>query len=284
MGGTNTTAASLTVVPPPTIISLTPCQTTLEGTNAVFMVTASSVTPAYYQWQFNGTNIAKATNSILTITGLQFTNAGSYSIIVSNLAGTVSSNTCLNVVTFIASQGSPAFYQSPGSLVVSCQVGYALDRIMYFLVWEPTLPPGWTITNASGNGNPQISGSEIIFDGPFPNPLNFTYTANIPAGQSGMQQIFGDGLYFLSGMTNTATAPAVPNPLLANYGTLLSLLVQNGQPQLTLQGDLGRIYRIQSSTNLRTWTDFLTMVPSSGMTHTNLPITNSLMFYRAVAP
>jgi len=286
MGATNTITALLTVVPPPTITSLTPCQTILEGTNAVFTVTASSLTPVNYQWQFNGTNIARATNSTLTLSVVQSTNDGSYSVAVGNLAGTVTSNTCLSVVTFTASQSSPAYYQSPGTFVVSCQVAYAFDREMYFLVWEPTLPPGWTIANANGNGNPLLSGSEIIFDGPFPSPLNFTYTVNIPAGQSGTQQIFGGGLYFLSGMTDTATAPAVPNPLLANYGTLLSLLLQNGQPQLTLQGNIGSSYRIQSSTNLQTWTDVLTMVPMSGMTHTNLPFpfTNNMMFYRAVSP
>ena len=284
MGGTNSQPATLVVVIPPAISFLTPCQTILEGTNAVLMVNASSIAPISYQWQFNGTNIAHATNSSLTISEVEFTNTGNYSIIVSNLAGAVSATTCLNVVAFTASQSSPAYYQSPGTLVVSCQVGFGLDRTMYFLVWQPTLPSGWTVMSATGNGNPQISGDELIFDGPFPNPLNFTYMVNIPAGQSGTQQIFGEGLYFLSGITNTEIAPAIPDPLLVNYGTMLSLMLQNGQPQLTIQGDIGRSYRIQSSTDLQTWTNVFTIVPTPGITKTNLPTSTNTMFYRAVAP
>jgi hypothetical protein len=43
--------------------------------------------------------------------------------------------------------------------------------------------------------------------------LTFTYTVSIPANQSGPAEISGDVLYFLSGMTNTAFAPAAPEPM-----------------------------------------------------------------------
>jgi RHS repeat-associated protein len=284
MGATNTTTALLTVVPPPTISSLTPCQTILEGTNAVFTVVVNSLTPANYQWQFNVTNIAKATNSTLTLSAVQSTNDGNYSVTVSNMAGTVSTNTCLSVVTFIATQGSSAFYQSPGVLVVNCQVSFAYDREMYFLLWQPSLPAAWSLTSASGSGNPQISDGQVVFDGPFPNPLNFSYTANIPGGQTGTQQLYGDGVYYLSDMTNTAFAAATPDSLLVNYGTLLSLLMQNGKVELTLQGNIGSSYRIQSSTNLQNWINVLTLTPLTDGLQTNLPATNKAMFYRAVSP
>jgi hypothetical protein len=38
------------------------------GSNATFNVTATGATNLYYQWQFNGANIAKATNSLYTVT------------------------------------------------------------------------------------------------------------------------------------------------------------------------------------------------------------------------
>jgi hypothetical protein len=49
-----------------------------------------------FQWQFDGTNIAGATNSTLTPTNLQMTEAGTYTVTVSNLVGmTASSNAVL---------------------------------------------------------------------------------------------------------------------------------------------------------------------------------------------
>lgn len=57
--------------------------------------TASGVS---FQWQFDGTNIADATNATLTLTDVQTNEAGSYSVIATNLAGSVtSSNAVLTV-------------------------------------------------------------------------------------------------------------------------------------------------------------------------------------------
>ena len=51
-----------------------------------------------YQWEFNGTNITGATNSSLTLTSVQFTNSGTYTVIVSTgVASTTSSNAALAV-------------------------------------------------------------------------------------------------------------------------------------------------------------------------------------------
>ncbi|MGA2751145.1 MAG: C10 family peptidase [Verrucomicrobiota bacterium] len=124
------------------------------------------------------------------------------------------------VLPLLASQSGPVYYQSPGTLAVSCQVEYPSDQSMYFLVWQPALPLGWSVTAAAGDGNPQVSDSQIIFDGPFPNPMNFTYTVTIPPAQNGPQDIVGEALYFLSGMTNTAIAPAAPDPLVVGCANL----------------------------------------------------------------
>jgi hypothetical protein len=51
-----------------------------------------------YQWQIDNANIPGATNATLTLADLQFTNAGSYSVIVSNSSGSItSSNAVLTV-------------------------------------------------------------------------------------------------------------------------------------------------------------------------------------------
>ncbi len=45
----------------------------------------------HYEWQFNGTNIAGATNSTLALSSVQATNEGSYRVVVSTGAGSVTS-------------------------------------------------------------------------------------------------------------------------------------------------------------------------------------------------
>ena len=59
------------------------------GSNATFNVAATGATNLYYQWQFNGVNIAKATNTLYTVTNTTPANAGSYGVIVSNIVGVV---------------------------------------------------------------------------------------------------------------------------------------------------------------------------------------------------
>ena len=68
------------------------------GLSATFSVSATGSTPLSYQWRFNMTNIAGATTNTLTITNAQATNAGLYSVVITNIAGTnVSSNAVLTV-------------------------------------------------------------------------------------------------------------------------------------------------------------------------------------------
>ena len=55
--------------------------------NATFTVTAVGTAPLSYQWRFNGTNLTGATNSTLTVTNAQAGNAGAYTVLVGNVAG-----------------------------------------------------------------------------------------------------------------------------------------------------------------------------------------------------
>jgi len=60
-----------------------------------------------YQWQFDGTNIAGATNSVLTLSNVQFDEVGIYDVIVTNsLASVTSSNAILEVFN----PGAPNIY------------------------------------------------------------------------------------------------------------------------------------------------------------------------------
>ncbi len=70
--------------------------------NTSFQVTADGSKPLFYQWLFNGTNIANATGSTLSLTNLNSTNAGNYTVLVSNAAGsTLSSNAALTFLVVV---------------------------------------------------------------------------------------------------------------------------------------------------------------------------------------
>ncbi len=62
------------------------------GDNATFTVTASGTAPLAYQWRFNTTNISGATSSRFTRVGVTNNDFGNYSVVVTNVAGSVTSS------------------------------------------------------------------------------------------------------------------------------------------------------------------------------------------------
>jgi uncharacterized repeat protein (TIGR03803 family) len=101
--------ATLTVIDPPIIAAQPPNLLVLAGSNATFGVSLTSSAPAFYQWQFNSSNLLSATNVTYTIPSAVTNEAGYYSVVVSNQAGSVTSSVAaLTVVLSPASQTDPA--------------------------------------------------------------------------------------------------------------------------------------------------------------------------------
>ena len=90
--------ATLTVIDPPSISSQPTNLMLLAGSTATFGVSLTGSAPCF-QWLFNRANLFNATNSTLLIQSVETNNAGDYSLVLSNLAGSVtSSNAALTVV------------------------------------------------------------------------------------------------------------------------------------------------------------------------------------------
>ncbi|HSU57555.1 MAG TPA: LamG-like jellyroll fold domain-containing protein, partial [Candidatus Dormibacteraeota bacterium] len=75
---------------PPVIVTDPSSQAVNETSNATFTVIASGLGP-HYQWRFNGTNLAGATASSLTLTNVSIASAGSYAVRITNGFGVVTS-------------------------------------------------------------------------------------------------------------------------------------------------------------------------------------------------
>lgn len=119
VGTVTSSNAALTVVLPPAITSQPSPQTQAVGGSAIFSVTASGSAPLSYSWLKNGAALANGTkysgvtSSNLTVATLATADAGNFSVIVSNLAGTVtSSNAALTIVS------SPTITTPPANVSV----------------------------------------------------------------------------------------------------------------------------------------------------------------------
>jgi hypothetical protein len=90
-GSVTSVIATLTVNVPPSITEQPQSQTVNQGSNATFTITASGTAPLAYQWRFNSMNIAGATAGAYARTNAQPADAGSYTVVVTNVAGAVTS-------------------------------------------------------------------------------------------------------------------------------------------------------------------------------------------------
>ena len=84
-GAATSVAAVLSVLVPPPVFALQPqSQTVPAGTNVTFTALATNNWPLTYQWYFGTSRIAGATTTALTLTNVQATNGGSYTVVAAN--------------------------------------------------------------------------------------------------------------------------------------------------------------------------------------------------------
>ena len=82
----------------PFVIGQPLSQAANSGTSPLFEVEVAGLPPFAFQWQLNGTNIANATNSTLTVENAQSADGGNYRAVITNAYGSAtSSNASLSV-------------------------------------------------------------------------------------------------------------------------------------------------------------------------------------------
>ena len=98
-GSVTSSNATLTLMTPPSITMQPLGQRMLVGGSVSFNVSLNGTAPFSYRWRFNGANILNGTNAVYTIQAVTTTNTGQYSVVVTNLLGSVtSSNAVLTVI------------------------------------------------------------------------------------------------------------------------------------------------------------------------------------------
>jgi Immunoglobulin I-set domain len=145
----------------PSILAQPASVTNYVSLAATFSVTASGTPPLSYQWSINGTNIPGATQAALTLRPIAQSDAGSYSVRVTNIDGFVDSASA--VLTVLSSPSSPP--SIPGLVV--------------------HLPFDNDLLDATGRGN---SGTAI----------QSTATSSNVASATFVSGVVGSGLHYFS--------------------------------------------------------------------------------------
>ncbi|MBA4150167.1 MAG: immunoglobulin domain-containing protein [Verrucomicrobia bacterium] len=149
-------SANLIVATAPQILVHPVDQTESLGGSATFSVQASGA-PLYFQWQFNGQPVANATGSALVLSDLHSSRAGNYSVVVSNLAGSVSSD----IATLTIDLSDNPFLSAAGVYVglfhESGEVGHQNSGYLTLKVK----------TNTGFSGKMFIDGNAMAFSGKF---------------------------------------------------------------------------------------------------------------------
>ncbi len=99
---------------PPSIYSPPENQTVNAGTNAIFSVVAAGAPPLHYQWLRNGVVIPGAMGSSYLRTNVQPADSGSYSVMVTNAAGAITS-----IVASLTVNDKPIVLSQPQNQIVN---------------------------------------------------------------------------------------------------------------------------------------------------------------------
>ena len=232
----------------PTITQHPQPQTVVAGNPASFLVAAAGTTPFRYQWRKNNNPISGATNASLVLLNVQTGDAGGYSVIVSNSAGTATSSSATLTVTPAQANyavrtitgGGNTF---PVSLAVSTPVGSSVNFV------EETLPVGFNATGVNGGGSFNSTSRKILWGPLVGNQTHqLSYTLQPPGGFQGSASVSGTA--YFGGGTVAVTGDSAVSIIPSGTPATLGLSKMFGFWTVSISGDIGRSYRLEVRDNL----------------------------------
>jgi hypothetical protein len=258
-GSVASQVASLTVNIPPGITTQPQSQVVAQSQNASFSVLANGSAPFSYQWNFNGTVMSGDTNAWLTLTNVQTTQAGSYTVVVVNPAGSVTSQVAALTVNI-----PPGITTQPQSQVVAQSQNASFSIV--------------------ANGSAPFSYQWNFNDTTVSAATNATLTlTNILTTQAGSYMVVvtnNAGSITSAVATLTVTNPVITLSLSGSAG-----MTPNGFT-FQLSVPAGCTYVILASTDLQSWMPIATNVATTGsVVITDTAATNYLnRYYQTIVP
>ena len=235
MAGTATSSnATLTVNVPPTVTLDPSSQTSNVGATIVFTVAATGSPPVHYQWRFGGFgDILGQTNTSLTVTNVQITNAGNYRVVVTNIAGSV-----MSAIAVLTVNSPPIITQQPLTQTVTPGSNPALTVVA---TGTPTPTYQWRFNTTNLVG--QIS-------------TTLTLT-NFQTNNEGDYSVLVSNS--VSVVTSSNATLALNAPLRIGAFSLAS-----NAAQMQVIGIVGSNYIFQAASNLIDWSSLQTNTASNG--------------------
>ena len=228
----------VSVVDPPVITQQPISQEITEGDAVSFNISVTGTEPLQYQWQKDGADISAASEATFTLATVQPEDAGSYTVAVSNEAGSVTSSPAVLVVNApplaveeIAVRHLPLDY-APGELfTVSIIVKPLSDTGAYAV--EDQHPAGWLVSSINEQGSFDERNGKVKW-GPFLDneERNLSYDLTPTAIATGTARFAGiaalDGVnHVVTGSDEIAVRVTVP-PVITQQP--ISLEVTEGDP------------------------------------------------------
>jgi hypothetical protein len=174
----------------PSLLSDPQSQTNFERQTIALMADAIGTIPLHFQWQYNGVNLSGQTNPMLVLPDVQPGQSGNYTLLVSNVAGVVTS--AVASVTVIGVNDPPvADASATASSVIAPNNAAAMVLLDGRRSTDPEDDPlsfAWT-----------VAGTPVP---PQPSDLPGTVTALLPVGTHLVTLVVNDGEL---SATNTVT-------------------------------------------------------------------------------
>ena len=191
----NAGAAGKCVLPfAPTIVTQPINQSVLVGNGTSFSVVAGGSSPLSYQWEKNGGPLSGATTDTLSLTNVQLSDAGSYSVVITNVVGAVTSAPAVLTVALppASIQVGAATVAEDGTVTVPINLlaNGNENSLGFSLNFDPTLLTNTGVVLGSG-----ATGASL-----FP---NLTHAS---AGQMGVLVGLSSGATFAAGTQQIAVA------------------------------------------------------------------------------
>ncbi len=231
----------------PNIIGQPAGQTVAAGQSASFIVTATGIPNPNYQWYQNGLPIAGATGTNYNISSAVRTNGGSYTVVVSNGSGSVTSIVATLTYNNTAPVTSPATYSRPAGYPLIITIPGSLSTYWSDADGDPlALTGGISSTNAAA----------VSYDS------NFVYYTNVNNVVDEIDYTVGDG--FGGNTPGTITVLVGPPPTSSVAGAVVN---NDGTATLNFVGVAGYTYQVDAATNLAppvVWTTISTNTADLG--------------------
>lgn len=180
------------VPPPPFIVTQPATQTVEAGTNVTLSIIATGAPPILFQWRKNGTKLKGETNDTLSLVNVHSTDTASYTVVVSNPGGDVTSEVARLTVNF---------HTSPIEIVV----------------------------NGAGKVTPNLDGHELEIGRTFTLTAK-PATGNLFSNWSGFETTNSPVLTFVMQSNEVLQANFVPSPFIPVVGVYNGLFFETNAP------------------------------------------------------